>query len=316
MESGGKALKVFTGSSNPVLANGICEALGQPLGRMEVSRFKDGEVSCQILENVRGTDAFVMQSTCYPVNDNLMELLVMLDAFKRASVARLTAVIPYFGYARQDRKHGPRVPISAKLVADLLHAAGADRVLTMDLHANQIQGFFDIPVDHLYAAWVLLDRIREIAADSVIVAPDAGGVERARAVAKKLNNNSLAIVDKRRERANVSKVMNIIGKVEGRDCFIIDDILDTAGTMTQTAEALKQEGANRIFAACVHPVLSDPAMERIENSHIDKVVVTDSIPLRPEHKQSKKLEVVSVAEMLAEAIKRIHFESSISSLFI
>jgi len=316
MEAGGKALKVFAGRSNPALADGICHALGIPPGRMEIGRFQDGEVSCQILENVRGADVFLMQSTCNPVNDNLMEMLVMLDAFKRASVARLTAVIPYFGYARQDRKHGPRVPISAKLVADLLHAAGATRVLTMDLHANQIQGFFDIPVDHLYAAWVLLDRIREMAPDAVIVAPDAGGVERARAVAKKLNNNSLAIVDKRRERANVSKVMNIIGKVDGRDCFIIDDILDTAGTMTQTAEALKLEGAQRIFAACVHPVLSDPAMERIEASHIGKVLITDSIPLRPEHAQSTRLEVVSVAEMLAEAIKRIHYESSISSLFI
>jgi len=313
-QSGGMLL--FAGNSNPVLAHKIGEALNLPLGKMQLGCFKDGEVSCQIEENVRGEDVFIIQSTCNPVNNNLMELLVMMDAFRRASAGRLTAVIPYFGYARQDRKDKPRVPISAKLVADLLHTAGADRVLTMDLHANQIQGFFNIPVDHLYGAAVLIDAVREIDRDFVVVAPDAGGVERARALAKRLNNASLAIVDKRREQANVSKVMHIIGEVRGRDCLIFDDIIDTAGTLTQTAQALIDDGAKSVYAACSHPVLSDPANERIENSVLEKVFITDSIPLPTDRVFSDKLEIVTVAGMLGEAIERIHEESSISSLFI
>ncbi len=311
-----KELKIFSGNSNPQLVKRISEALGQPLGDMDIGRFKDGEVCCQVEENVRGADVFVIQSTCYPVNDNLVELLVMLDAFKRASCARLTAVIPYFGYARQDRKHRARVPISAKLVADLLDAAGADRVLTIDLHANQIQGFFRKPVDHLFAAGVMLDRIRQSDRDFMVVAPDAGGVERARAMAKRLNNVSLAIVDKRRERANVSKVMNIIGEVRDRDCIIVDDIVDTAGTLTQTAQALVDKGARSVYAACVHPILSDPAMDRIEASPLRKVFVTDTIPLRGKAQESELIEVVSVGDMLADAINRIHLETSISSLFV
>jgi len=308
--------KLFSGNSNHDLAEAMADSLGMRLGRIDVGRFKDGDSCCQILENVRGADVFVVQSTCNPVNDSLMELLVMLDAFKRASVARLTAVIPYHGYARHDRKHGPRVPISAKLVADLVDVAGADRVLTIDLHANQIQGFFKIPVDHLYAAAAMLDPILSVGYDFVVVSPDAGGVERARALAKRVNNASLAIVDKRRERANVSKVMNIIGEVKGRHCIIYDDIIDTAGTLTQTAVALAEEGASSVWAACAHAVLSDPALERIEASPLTKVFVTDTIPLKPDAIQSNKIEVVSVASMLGEAVKRIHLETSISSLFI
>lgn len=305
---------VFSGTSNPVLSQKIAESMGVELGNIHLGRFKDGEVSCQILENVRGADAFIVQSTCYPVNDHLMELLVILDAFKRASASRVTAVIPYFGYARQDRKDKPRVPISAKLVADLLLTAGASRVLTVDLHANQIQGFFDIPVDHLYASQVLLEHIRRLDRNFVVVSPDAGGVERARAVAKRLDA-SLAIVDKRREKANVSKVMHIIGEVNNRDCIIIDDIIDTAGTLTLTAQALRDAGANSVFAACSHPVLSDPAAERIEKSVLEKVFLTDSIPLREDLPYRSKLEVVSIAGLLGEAITRIHEESSISTLF-
>ena len=308
-------LLLFAGNSNPELAREISESLKIPLGKISLGRFKDGEVYCQVQENVRGGDVFIVQSTCYPVNDNLMELLIMLDAFKRASAQRITAVIPYCGYARQDRKDRPRVPISAKLVSDLLHSAGANRVLTMDLHANQIQGFFNIPVDHLYASRVLLERLKEIPHDFVVVAPDAGGVERARAVAKRLNNASLAIVDKRRDRPNVSKVMHIIGDVRGRNCLIVDDIIDTAGTLTQTAQALVDEGAKKVYAACSHPVLSDPASERIENSVLEKVFVTNSIPLRPDLAFTGKLEVISVADMLGDGIERIHEESSISSLF-
>jgi ribose-phosphate pyrophosphokinase len=307
---------IFAGNSNPALAQKIGESLNMRLGRLSLGRFKDGEVSCQIDENVRGEDVFIIQSTCYPVNDNLMELLVLLDAFKRASAGRVTAVLPYFGYARQDRKDRPRVPISAKLVADLLATAGADRVLTIDLHANQIQGFFNLPVDHLYTSAVLIDTIRSIGRDFVVVAPDAGGVERSRAMAKRLNNASLAIVDKRRDQPNVSKVMHIIGAVAGRDCLIIDDIIDTAGTLTQTAQALVDAGANSVFAACSHPVLSSPADERIEASVLEKVFITDSVPLRDDQRFTRKLEVVSVAGMLGEAMERIHEESSISSLFI
>ncbi|MCB1044807.1 MAG: ribose-phosphate pyrophosphokinase [Acidobacteria bacterium] len=311
-----KELKIFAGNSNPQLVKRIAESLGQPLGKMEIGRFKDGEVSCQIEENVRGADVFLIQSTCYPVNDNLVEMLVMIDAFKRASCARVTAVIPYFGYARQDRKQRARVPISAKLVADLIETAGADRILTIDLHANQIQGFFSIPVDHLFAAWVMLNHIRELGRNFVVVSPDAGGVERSRAMAKRLNNASLAIVDKRREQANVSKVMNIIGDVRDQDCIIVDDIMDTAGTLTQTAQALADQGARSVYAACVHPVLSHPAVERIEASPLRKVFVTDTIPLRSDALSCDTIEVVTVGEMLADAIKRIHLETSISSLFV
>ena len=307
---------LFTGNSNISLAEKIGKALGLPLGKSSVSRFKDGEISVQIQENVRGADIFLVQSTCYPVNDNLVEMLVMIDAFKRASAGRITAVMPYFGYARQDRKERPRVPISAKLVADILGTAGADRVLTVDLHANQIQGFFNVPVDHLYAAAVLIDPLREMNREFVVVAPDAGGVERARALAKRLNNAALAIVDKRRERANISQVMHIIGDVKGSDCLIYDDIIDTAGTLTQTAQALRDAGAGEIFAASSHPVLSEPASQRIEDSVLSKVFVTDSIPLRPDQKYSAKFEVITLAGMLADAIERIHEESSISSLFI
>ena len=312
-QSGGMLL--FAGNSNPALAAKIAESMNMPLGKLSLGRFKDGEVSCQIDENVRGEDVFIIQSTCYPVNDNLMEMLVLLDAFKRASAGRVTAVLPYFGYARQDRKDRPRVPISAKLVADLLGTAGADRVLTIDLHANQIQGFFNIPVDHLYAQAVLINAIRAMNRDFVVVAPDAGGVERARAMAKRLKA-SLAIVDKRRDQPNVSKVMHIIGEVAGRDCLIIDDIIDTAGTLTNTAQALVDEGAKSVFAACSHPVLSDPANERIEASVLEKVFITDSVPLRADRTYTDKLELVSVAGMLGDAIERIHEESSISSLFI
>jgi len=315
MKSQAGELLLFAGNSNPALAREISESLKIPLGDISLGRFKDGEVGCQVQENVRGGDVFIVQSTCYPVNDNLMELLVMLDAFKRASAQRITAVIPYFGYARQDRKDKPRVPISAKLVSDLLHTAGADRVLTMDLHANQIQGFFNIPVDHLYASRVVLETLKGMPHNFVVVAPDAGGVERARAVAKRLHNASLAIVDKRRDRPNVSKVMHIIGDVKDRNCLIVDDIIDTAGTLTQTAQALVDHGAKRVFAACSHPVLSDPASERIENSVLEKVFVTNSIPLRPDLPYKSKLEVLSVAEMLGDGIERIHEESSISSLF-
>lgn len=307
---------LFAGGSNPDLAKKISEALGLPLGKQTLGRFADGEVHVQIEENVRGQDVFIIQSTCRPVNDNLVELLVMLDAFKRASAGRVTAVIPYFGYARQDRKDRPRVPISAKLVADLLHAAGADRVLTIDLHANQIQGFFNIPVDHLYAAAVLLDGIKDMNRDFVVVAPDSGGVERARAMAKRLDGASLAIVDKRRERANEAKVMNIIGDVKGRNCLIFDDIIDTAGTLTQTAQALHNEGAKEVYAACTHAVLSDPAAERIEQSVIKKVFITDSIPLRRDLPYTGKLEVISLANLLGDAIDSIHEESSISKLFV
>jgi len=307
---------LFAGNSNPELAERISRSLGMPLGKIRVTRFRDGECSVQIEENVRGADVFLVQSTCRPVNENLVELLVMMDAFKRASAGRITAVIPYFGYGRQDRKDRPRVPISAKLVADLIRTAGADRVLTVDLHANQLQGFFNMPVDHLFASAVLLEPLMKMDRQFVVVSPDAGGVERARALAKRLNNASLAIVDKRREAANVSQVMHIIGEVKGRDCLIYDDIIDTAGTLTQTAGALMEKGAAAVYAACSHGVLSDPANERIESSVLSKVFITDSIPPEEGRVYSAKLEIITLAGMLAEAIERIHEESSISSLFV
>lgn len=309
-------IKLLTGNANRSLAEKVFEHSGIPLTDNIVSTFSDGEIMVQINDNVRGFDVFVLQSTCHPVNNNIMELLLIIDALKRASARRITAVIPYYGYARQDRKVQPRVPISSKLVADLITAAGANRILTVDLHAAQIQGFFNIPVDHLYAAPVLLDYIKKSSFENpVIVSPDAGGVERARAFAKRLDA-SLAIVDKRREVANVSKVMNVIGNVKGRDAILLDDMIDTAGTITQAAQALKDEGANRVFAACTHAVLSGPAIERISNSVLEEVITTDTIPLEEKCGMCGKLKVLSVSSLLAEAIRRIHEETTISSLFI
>jgi ribose-phosphate pyrophosphokinase len=308
-------LILFSGNANRSLSQEIADYLGMPLGEAEVSRFADGEILVQIFENVRGADVFVIQPTCRPVNENLMELLVIIDALKRASAWRITAVMPYYGYGRQDRKVQPRVPITAKLVADLLTAAGVHRVLTMDLHAGQIQGFFTTPVDHLYAAPVLLQYFQErMLSDAVVVSPDAGGVERARAFAKRLNT-SLAFIDKRRTGPNEAKVMYIVGEVEGRDVIIVDDMIDTGGTLTQAVPALVEKGAKRIFASCTHPVLSGPAMERIEGSALEEVVITNTIPLS-EGRSSKKLTVLSVAPLLGEAISRIHKEESVSRLFV
>jgi len=307
--------KIFTGNANPDLAEEVCSYLQIPMGKSHLTRFSDGESYFQILENVRGVDVFVVQPTCSPVNTNLMELLIMIDAFKRSSAGRITAVIPYYGYARQDRKDKPRVPITAKLVADLLSRAGADRILTMDLHANQIVGFFRIPVDHLYAAPVILKYISELNLPNLtIVSPDAGGVERARAFAVRLNTQ-LAIVDKRRTAPNVAESMNVIGDVRGRTCVVVDDIIDTAGTLCSTAKSLKDQGAERVFATCSHPVLSGPAIDRINSSPLESVVITNTIPLLPE-KHSNKIVQLSVAELLARAIMNIHKESSVSELFV
>ncbi len=308
-------LKLFSGNAHRALAEEIAGILGIPVGHAEVVRFSDGEIFIQIDENVRGADVFVVQPTCPPVNENLMELLVMLDAFKRASAQRITAVLPYYGYARQDRKVQPRVPISAKLVADLITVAGAQRLLALDLHAGQIQGFFDIPVDHLFAAPVIITYVeQEGLNDLVVVSPDAGGVERARAIAKRVSA-SLAIIDKRRDSPNVSVFMHLIGDVKGRDVVIIDDMIDTASTLVQAADALKREGARRILACGVHAVLSGPAIPRIEGSPLEKVIVTNSIPLAKD-KQHPKIMVLSVAPLLAEAIRRIHDEESVSTLFV
>jgi ribose-phosphate pyrophosphokinase len=313
-----KALKLFSGTANPALAKEICGCLGIAMGAATVTSFSDGEIRIKIDENVRGADVFVVQSCCTPVNTSIMELLIMIDALKRSSASRITAVIPYFGYARQDRKDQPRVPITAKLVADLVTTAGADRVLTMDLHAGQIQGFFNIPVDHLYALPVLLDHINKRFAkelkDVVIVSPDAGGVERARAFAKRLQSN-LAIIDKRREGPNNAQVMNIIGDVEGKHAILLDDMIDTAGTIVQGAQACADKGAKSVWAGCVHPVLSGPALERLQGSKLTEVVVTNTIPLNGKDQQCPKLRVLSVAPLLGEAIKRIHGEESVSSLF-
>ena len=309
-------LRLFSGNSNKALAKEICEYIGIPLGDVTVSTFSDGEIMMQLNENVRGTDVFIIQSTCHPVNSNLMELLIMMDALKRASAKRITAVLPYYGYARQDRKVQPRAPITAKLVADLITTAGANRVLTIDLHAGQIQGFFNIPVDNLFATPVLLDYIRKRNfKDLVVVSPDAGGVERARAFAKRLKA-TLAIIDKRREGPNVSEIMNIIGEVEGRDTLLLDDIIDTAGTVTQAATAIKEAGALRVYAGCTHPVLSGTALDRINNSSIEEVIVTNTIPLNGKDEKCKKIKALSVAPLLGEAIKRIHNEKSVSSLFV
>jgi len=309
-------LKIFSGRAHPALGQEICAYLNLPAGNVIAYNFSDGEIFCQIGENVRGSDVFVVQPTSSPVNENLVELLIMLDAFKRSSASRVTAVIPYYGYARQDKKDQPRVPITSKLVADLLSKAGADRVLTMDLHASQIQGFFDIPVDHLFAAPVVLDAVRDLdLPDLVIVSPDAGGVERARAIAKRLGS-SLAIVDKRRTGPNEAEIMNVIGEVEGRNALIIDDIIDTSGTLVKTVEALKEKGAERVLAVGVHAVLSGPALERIENSSLEKVLVTNTTPLEEKLRRCSKLEPLTVAPLLGEAIRRIHEHSSVSSLFV
>jgi ribose-phosphate pyrophosphokinase len=309
-------IKIFGGRAHPSLTREICDYLGVPQGNSTAFNFSDGETFCQIDENVRGSDVFIIQPTCRPVNENLMELLILLDAFKRSSASRVTAVLPYYGYARQDKKDQPRVPITSKLVADLISRAGADRVLTMDLHASQIQGFFDVPVDHLFAAPVLLDAIRELALpDLMIVSPDAGGVERARAIAKRLEAG-LAIVDKRRTAPNVAEVMHIIGDVEGRDALILDDIIDTAGTLSKTVDALRAKGAMRVFAAGVHGVLSGPALQRIEQSPLELVLITNTTPVEEKLAKSSKLRALSVAPLLGEAIRRIHENSSVSSLFV
>ncbi|MBI3401346.1 MAG: ribose-phosphate pyrophosphokinase [Acidobacteria bacterium] len=316
MATGFGELKVFSGSAHPELAREIAAFLGCPVGQARLRRFPDSEVSFQIDENIRGTDVFVVQPTCTPVDEHLVELLIMIDAFRRSSAARITAVLPYYGYARQDRKDKPRVPISAKLVANVLSAAGTNRVLTMDLHKAQIQGFFDIPVDHLFAAPVIIDYLARLDYPKLtLVAPDAGGAERARAYAKRLDAE-LAVIDKRRTDDGTAEVMNVIGDVAGRTCIIQDDIIDTAGTITKAATALKTNGAARVLACAVHGVLSGPAMDRIEKSPIDKLIVTNTIPLSPAGQASSKVVVLSVARLLGQAIKSIHEETSVSSLFV
>jgi ribose-phosphate pyrophosphokinase len=316
MPTGFGDLKVFSGSAHPQLAREICEVLGISLGQARLRRFPDSEVSFQIDENIRGADVFIVQPTCNPVDPHIMEMLVMIDAFRRSSAARITAVIPYYGYARQDRKDKPRVPISAKLVANLLSAAGTNRVLTMDLHKAQIQGFFDIPVDHLFAAPVIIDYCSRLHYPNLtIVSPDAGGAERARAYAKRLDAE-LAVVDKRRTEDGTAEVMNVIGDVRGRTCILQDDIIDTAGTMVKAATALMEAGAERVLAGAVHGVLSGPAIERIEKSSLEQLIVTNSIPLDGAGKQCRKIVVLSVARLLGQAIRNIHEETSVSSLFV
>jgi ribose-phosphate pyrophosphokinase len=310
-------IRIFCGNSNPALAEKICEKLGLPLSQAKVKTFSDGEIRVEIGENVRGRDVYIVQSTCSPTNNNLMELLIMMDALKRASAVKITTVIPYYGYARQDRKVAPRSPITSKLVADLLTTAGADRVVTVDLHAGQIQGFFDIPVDNLYAASVILDYLRKnlMNDNTVIVSPDAGGTERARAFAKRLSS-SLAIIDKRRSGPNISEVMNIIGDVRDKVAIIVDDMVDTAGTLSQAAKALREQGARSIYACATHGVLSGPAIERLEDSEIQEMVISDTIPLSENAMRSSKIKVLSIAGLLAEAIRRIHNNESVSSLFV
>ena len=309
-------LKIFTGNANPALAQEICQALGMEVGRAMVKQFSDGEFYLQIKENVRGKDVFIVQPTCTPVERNLMELLLMMDALKRASAERITAVLPYYGYARQDRKDKPRVPISARLVAALLETAGASRLLALDLHAAQIQGFFDIPVDHLFAMPVLIEYFKALNIPNMtVVSPDAGGVERARAFAKRLSC-PLAIIDKRREEANVAEVMNVVGDVAGRHCLLVDDLIDTAGTLVKGAEALLKKGAAGVSACATHAVLSGPALSRIEASSLQHVVFTNSIPLSKEARKSHRIESLSIAKLLAEAIRSIHEETSVSVLFV
>lgn len=309
-------LMVFTGNANPKLAEAVARHLNITLGRATVGRFSDGEVMVELLENVRGQDVFVLQSTCAPTNDNLMEVMVMVDALKRASAGRITAAIPYFGYARQDRRpRSARVAITAKVVANMLSSAGVDRVMTMDLHSDQIQGFFDVPVDNIYASPILLSDVRKCNYPNLlVVSPDVGGVVRARALAKQMDAD-LAIIDKRRPKPNVAKVMNIIGDVVGRTCLIMDDMVDTANTLCEAAGALKEKGADRVIAYCTHPVLSGPAIERIENSALDELVVTDTIPLSEAARNSSRIRQLTTAELLAETIRRINNEESVSSLF-
>ncbi|WP_026895836.1 ribose-phosphate diphosphokinase [Clostridiisalibacter paucivorans] len=314
MNVGGRDIKVFSGNANKDLAQKICKEIDVHFGNSEVSRFSDGEISVNINETVRGSDVFVIQSTCPPVNENLMELLILIDAFKRASAGRINAVIPYYGYARQDRKTKARDPITSKLVADILTKAGADRVVSMDLHAAQLQGYFDIPVDHLLGVPILAKYFENMnTSDTVVVSPDIGGVRRARNFASILDM-PIAIIEKRRPKANVSEVMNVIGDIENKNVIIVDDIIDTAGSMTKAAKVLKDFGAKDVYACCTHPVLSGPAIERIGNSVIKKLIVTDTIPL-PEEKQIDKIEVVSVAPLFGEAIKRIYANESVSTLF-
>ena len=309
-------LKLFSGSAHPELAREIAQHLGLSMGQCRLRRFPDSEVSFQIDENIRGTDVFIVQPTCSPVDEHIMELLIMIDAFKRSSAARITAVIPYYGYGRQDRKDKPRVPISAKLVANVLSAAGTDRVLCMDLHKAQIQGFFDIPVDHLFAAPVILDHLSRLDFQNLtIVAPDAGGAERARAYAKRLGGE-LAVIDKRRSDDGTAEVMNVVGDVDGRTCVIQDDIIDTAGTIAKAATALKANGAARVFACAVHGVLSGPALDRIEKAPLEKLIVSNTIPLTGERAKCPKIMTLSVAKLLGQAIRSIHEESSVSSLFV
>ena len=310
-----KGMAVFSGNANRPLAEEICAYLGMSMGTMDLTSFSDGEIYCQVMENVRGKDLFIVQPTCTPVNKNLVEMLIVIDAFKRSSARRITAVIPYYGYARQDRKDKPRVPISSKLVADLLTAAGANRILSMDLHAGQIQGFFDIPVDHLYAAPVLIEYLKNLnIPDLVVVSPDAGGVERARAFAKRLEVG-LAIVDKRRVGPNVAEVLHLIGDVNGKNVIICDDIIDTAGTLVNTVRALKEKGAEKIFACATHGVLSGPAIDRLRGAPLEKIIVTNTIPIS-ESKMLPNMVVLSVAGLLGEAIKSVHEETSVSNLFV
>lgn len=307
--------RIFSGNANPRLAQEICSHLDLPLGAINLTKFSDGELYCQILENVRGKDVFIIQPTCYPVNNNIMELLIMIDAFKRSSATRITSVIPYYGYARQDRKDKPRVPISSKLVADLLTAAGTDRILSMDLHAGQIQGFFDIPVDHLYASPVLIEYIKTLNIPNLtVVSPDAGGVERARAFAKRLDAD-LAIVDKRRTAPNEAEVLHIIGQVSGRNIIICDDMIDTAGTLVNTVLAIKKKKAERVFACATHGILSGPAIDRLRNAPIEKIIVTNTVPL-DESKILPNMTILSVAGLLGTAIQSIHEETSVSNLFV
>jgi ribose-phosphate pyrophosphokinase len=311
-------LMVFTGNANPELAKKMAQHLDMPLGIASVSEFSDGEISVEIGENVRGKDVFIVQPTCAPTNDNLMELMVMIDAIKRASSERVTAVIPYYGYARQDRRvRSQRVPITAKVVANMLTSVGVDRVLTIDLHADQIQGFFECLVDNVYASPILMGDIwKQKYPDMIVVSPDVGGVVRARAIAKQLDDADLAIIDKRRPQANQAQVMNIIGEVEGKTCIIVDDMVDTAGTLCKAADALKDHGAKGVFAYCTHPVLSGKAIENVENSTMDELVVTDTIPLSAEAAACTRIRQVSVAGLLAETIRRIHSEESVSSLYM
>ena len=309
-------LKIFSGNANRELAEKICQFLNVEMGKAKVGAFSDGEIQVEIDESVRGMDTFLIQSTCPPVNQNLMELLIMLDALKRASAARINVVIPYYGYGRQDRKVTPRAPITAKLVADLIETAGASRILAMDLHVGQIQGFFNIPVDHLYALPAQLTYFKKLNKQVVVVSPDAGGVERAREFAKRLKNASIAIIDKRRERANVSKVMHIVGDVRDKTAILLDDMIDTGGTIVQAAEALVRDGASRVYACCTHAVLSGQAPERITASPLHELVMTNTIPLSNEARQVSKLKVLDVSPILGEAIRRIHTEASVSSLFV